>query len=66
MENAGDKENERTVMKFHPSLAPIKAAILPLMKKPELEEVANKILFDLSMKLYPIFCNQSWGKAFSK
>jgi len=49
LENEGDKDNERTVMKFHPALAPVKAAILPLMKKPELEEVGNKILFDLSM-----------------
>jgi len=49
LENAGDKDKERTVMKFHPSLAPVKAAVLPLMKKPELEEVANKILFDLSL-----------------
>ncbi len=47
VENAGDKDNERTVMKFHPSLAPIKVAVLPLMKKPELEECANKVLFDL-------------------
>jgi glycyl-tRNA synthetase len=49
LENEGDKENERTVMKFHPSLAPVKACVLPLMKKPELEEVGNKILADLSM-----------------
>jgi glycyl-tRNA synthetase len=49
VENEGDKDKERTVLKFHPSLAPIKAAVLPLMKKPELEEVGNKLLFDLSM-----------------
>jgi glycyl-tRNA synthetase len=48
VENEGDADKERTVMKFHPSLAPIKAAILPLLKKPELEEVANKLFADVS------------------
>lgn len=48
LENEGDKDKERTVMKFHPSLAPIKAAILPLVKKPELEEVAEKLFQNVS------------------
>jgi glycyl-tRNA synthetase len=48
LENEGDVDKERTVMKFHPALAPIKAAILPLLKKPELEEVANKLFADVS------------------
>jgi glycyl-tRNA synthetase len=47
LENEGDKEKERTVMKFHPKLAPNKVAILPLMKKAPLEEVANKLLTDV-------------------
>lgn len=41
LENEGDKEKERTVMKFDPKLAPIKVAVLPLMKK--LEEPARKL-----------------------
>jgi glycyl-tRNA synthetase len=48
MENEGDKDKERAVMKFHPALAPIKAAIMPLVKKPELEEVAEKLFADVS------------------
>jgi glycyl-tRNA synthetase len=48
LENAGDPEKERSVMKFHPSLAPIKAAIMPLSKKPELEEISNKLFADVS------------------
>ena len=28
-----DKEGVRTVMRFHPRLAPVKAAVLPLVKK---------------------------------
>lgn len=48
LENEGKGEEERVVMKFHPRLAPIKAAILPLMKKPELEEIAKKLHADVA------------------
>lgn len=47
VENPGDAEKERVVMRFKPALAPIKAAVMPLMKKPDLEELAHKILRDL-------------------
>jgi glycyl-tRNA synthetase len=33
----------RTVMRFHPRLAPIKAAILPLVNKEGMPEIANKL-----------------------
>ncbi len=33
----------RTVLRFHPSIAPIKAAILPLSKKPELSTLAHDL-----------------------
>ena len=33
----------RTVLKLHPKLAPVKAAVLPLSKKPELAEPANRL-----------------------
>ncbi len=46
VEYKGDKEKERTVLKFSPHLAPIKFAVLPLVKK--LEEPAFKIFKDLS------------------
>lgn len=45
LENEGDKEKERTVMKFDPKLAPIKVAVLPLMKK--LEEPARKLFSEV-------------------
>jgi glycyl-tRNA synthetase len=38
---------ERVVMKFAPNLAPVKAAVLPLMKKDGLEELANSLYADL-------------------
>ena len=47
VEFPGDAEKERTVMRFKPKLAPIKAAVMPLMKKPELEGMAQKLLRDL-------------------
>jgi glycyl-tRNA synthetase len=39
--------DSRTVLKMHPSLAPIKVGILPLIKKPELQELARKIEAEL-------------------
>ncbi len=48
LENTGDPDKERSVMKFHPALAPIKTAIMPLSKKSELEEISNKLFEDVS------------------
>ncbi len=39
-------ESSRVVMKFHPKLAPIKAAVLPLVKKEGLPEIARGIVSD--------------------
>lgn len=41
---------KRTVMRFNPEIAPVKAAIFPLMKKPELIKVAMKIFDELKLK----------------
>ncbi len=37
----------RTVLKLKPELAPVKAGVFPLIKKPELQELARKIEADL-------------------
>ncbi len=42
------QEDVRVVLGLHPQIAPIKAAILPLMKKPELTAIADKIREQLS------------------
>ncbi len=44
----------RTVLRFHPYLAPIKAAILPLVNKDGMPEIAEKLTKDLqrSMKVF--------------
>ena len=34
---------KRVVLKIHPTLAPIQAGVFPLIKKPELQEIAHKI-----------------------
>ena len=38
---------KRTLMKFHPAVAPIKAAVFPLVRKGEMSEVAHTIESDL-------------------
>ncbi len=43
----GDKEKERTYLKIHPALAPIKAAIFPLVKKDGMPEKAMQIYNEL-------------------
>ena len=40
---------ERVVMKFHPALAPVKVAVLPLIKKEELCSAAQKIMDSLKL-----------------
>jgi glycyl-tRNA synthetase len=44
-EKVGDET--RTVMRFHPRLAPIKAAILPLVNKEGMPEIAQKLYREL-------------------
>jgi glycyl-tRNA synthetase len=49
-EKVADKGNDddwRTVLRFHPSLAPVTVAVLPLMKKDGLAEMAQDIRKEL-------------------
>ena len=46
-----DKDETRVVMHFHPALAPIKAAILPLSKKENLSAFARDVYKDLRSHL---------------
>jgi glycyl-tRNA synthetase len=48
------KPTERVVLKFHPRLAPIKAAIFPLVKKDGMPEIAQKLYRELKPQL-PVF-----------
>lgn len=44
------KAQDRLVMRFHPRLAPIKAAIFPLVKKDGMPEIAQKLYLALKKK----------------
>lgn len=49
-ENEGDAEKERVVLKIHPRLAPVKIAVMPLVKKEVLETPALKMMHDLQKR----------------
>ena len=42
-----DKEKENIILKLSPKLAPIKAAVFPIVKRVEFEEIAMQVLKDL-------------------
>lgn len=44
--DAKGKESTRTVLKLHPRLAPIKTAVLPLVKKEGMPEIAREVVAD--------------------
>jgi glycyl-tRNA synthetase len=48
----------RTVLGLHPSLAPIKAGVFPLVKKDGMPEFAEKLAADLR-KAFPVFYDES-------
>jgi glycyl-tRNA synthetase len=62
-----DKENERIVLKLHPKLAPIKVAILPLVKKDGLAEKGMDI-FGMLKDCYTCFYDEkgSIGRRYAR
>lgn len=63
----GDKQKQRTYLKFHPALAPVKAAILPLVKKDGLPEIAREIFDDLKYDFNLIYEDAaSIGKRYTR
>ena len=49
----GDKKDKRTVLRFHKDIAPVKAAVLPLLRnRPDLVETAKNLAHDLQ-KAFP-------------
>ncbi len=46
----GEQTETRTLLALHPALAPVKLAILPLMKKDGLPELARKIMDDFKFE----------------
>jgi glycyl-tRNA synthetase len=63
----GDDKKKRTYLKIHPGLAPVKAAIFPLVKKDGLPEVAKQIYNDLRFDFNLIYEEtQSIGKRYTR
>jgi glycyl-tRNA synthetase len=52
------EEEGRTVMAFHPALAPIKAGVFPLVKKDGMPEMASRLASDLRA-YFPVFHDES-------
>ncbi|CAN5403003.1 glycine--tRNA ligase [soil metagenome] len=50
------KEDKRVVLKLHTALAPIKAAVFPLLKnRPEIVEMARKLCKDLKTEFHAVY-----------
>ncbi|MBD3393310.1 MAG: glycine--tRNA ligase, partial [Chitinivibrionales bacterium] len=64
----GSGKDKRTVLRFHPALAPIKAAALPLVKRDGMPEVAEKIYRDLLANSISSFLdvNASIGRRYAR
>ncbi|MCP4521997.1 MAG: glycine--tRNA ligase [Cytophagales bacterium] len=63
----GEKQKERTFLKLHPAIAPVKAAILPLNKKDGLPEIAQEIFEDLKYDFNCIYEEkQTIGKRYTR
>jgi glycyl-tRNA synthetase len=54
---AGEEEG-RTVLALHPSIAPVKAGVFPLVKKDGMPELAQRLASDLR-KSFPVFYDES-------
>jgi glycyl-tRNA synthetase len=54
---AGEDEG-RTVLALHPTIAPVKAGVFPLVKKDGMPEMAHRIADDLRTT-YPVFYDES-------
>jgi len=60
-----DSENNRVVLKLHPSLAPVKAVVCPLVKKDGLPDIARKIVDELKPHFKVLYDQQgSIGKRY--
>ncbi|MVM37706.1 glycine--tRNA ligase [Spirosoma sp. HMF3257] len=51
----GDQQKERTYLKLHPALAPIKAAVFPLMRRDGLPEKAEEIVKSLRSEFRVVY-----------
>ena len=57
-EKVEGEDEGRTVLGFHPALAPIKAGVFPLVKKDGMPEFADKLAKELRQS-FPVFYDES-------
>ena len=50
-----DEKRQNVILKLHPRLAPIKAAVFPIIKSPEYEKIAEDIVKDLRKEFNVIY-----------
>ncbi|MEM2956246.1 MAG: glycine--tRNA ligase [Candidatus Pacearchaeota archaeon] len=50
-----DEKRQNIVLKLHPKLAPIKAAVFPIIKKPEYEKISKDIVSELKKEFNVIY-----------
>lgn len=63
----GENKKERVYLKFHPALAPVKAAIFPLTKKDGLPEKAQELVKDLKFDFNIVYEERdSIGKRYTR
>lgn len=63
----GEDQKKRTFLSIHPGLAPVKAAIFPLVKKDGLPEIAQKVYNELKYDFNLIYEEtQSIGKRYTR
>lgn len=64
----GEGKEKRTVLGFHPAIAPVKAAVLPLVKRDHMPEKAEKIYQDfLAHSIVAAFdVNSSIGRRYAR
>ena len=62
-----DPIRNNIVLKLNPKLSPIKAAIFPIIKKPEYEKIANSIVNDLNKEFNVVYDKSgSIGRRYSR
>ena len=63
----GEDKKERVYLKFHPALAPVKVAILPITKKDGLPELARQIFEELRYDMNVVYEERdSIGKRYTR
>ncbi len=50
-----DEEKKNVILRLHPKLAPVKAAVFPLIKRKDFEKISRKIVEDLNEEWHVVY-----------